>query len=122
MADGSDARLDYEKLDVYTCAIEFLAIALGIATRLPHGEKDLRSQLKRAAMSIPLNIAEGCGKPTGPDRARFNAIARGSAMECGSIIHVCAVAGHIKPEDAQSARQLVVRLVAMLSRMCRTAT
>ncbi len=42
----------------------------------------LASQLKRAAASIPANIAEGCGKATGPDFAKFLQIAFGSACEC----------------------------------------
>ena len=78
------ALLDHENLDVYPRSIDFLALALALAlrvvARLPRGERDLRDQLKRAAMSIPLNIAEGAGKPTVADRARFHAIARGSAI------------------------------------------
>ncbi len=41
----------------------------------------LASQMKRAAYSIPMNIAEGCGKSTDPDLARFMDIAAGSASE-----------------------------------------
>ncbi len=75
-------RLDHENLDVYRCSIELLALTTRIGSALPRGEGELRDQLKRAAMSIPLNIAESCGKPTAPDRARFPSIARGSALEC----------------------------------------
>lgn len=112
-------RLDYEKLDVYQRAIEFLHVALKITTELPRGESELRSQLKRAAMSIPLNIAEGSGKNGPADRARFHAIARGSAMECGALIDVLAIAGYARADDARQAKALVARIVAMLSRMCR---
>jgi len=41
----------------------------------------LASQMKRAAYSIPMNIAEGCGKSTDPELARFMDIAAGSASE-----------------------------------------
>src|SRR6185312_2683586 len=53
--------LDHEKLDVYQRAIEFVACALRIAERLPRGQAPLADQLRRAAVSIPLNIAEGGG-------------------------------------------------------------
>ena len=77
-------RLDHENLDVYRCALEFLRLALRLLATLPRGESELRSQLRRAAMSIPLNIAEGAGKPTVADRSRYHGIARGSAMVRGT--------------------------------------
>ncbi|MSP63494.1 MAG: four helix bundle protein, partial [Myxococcales bacterium] len=71
-----------QKLDVYRRAIEFLALASQIATSAPRGNSFLTEELKRAALSIPLNIAEGAGRFGAPDGARFYSIARGSAMEC----------------------------------------
>ncbi len=55
------ALLDHENLDVYHRSIEFLTLALRLVGRLPRGEREIRDQLKRAAMSVPLNIAEGRG-------------------------------------------------------------
>jgi four helix bundle protein len=55
-------RLDHENLDVYRCSIELLALTTRVGAALPRGEGELRDQLKRAAMSIPLNIAESCGE------------------------------------------------------------
>ena len=79
--------LDHEKLDVYQRAIEFVAYALRIAECLPRGQAPLADQLRRAAVSIPLNIAEGGGRNReSADRARFRAIARGSAMESGALL------------------------------------
>ncbi|HYS09833.1 MAG TPA: four helix bundle protein, partial [Myxococcales bacterium] len=60
--------LSFQKLDVYGCAIEFL------------------DQLRRAASSIPLNIAEAAGRTGQADAARTYAIARGSAMECAAVL------------------------------------
>lgn len=54
--------LDHEKLDVYKVSIEFMAIAIKIADNIPRGYSSLADQLKRAAWSIPLNIAESCRK------------------------------------------------------------
>jgi four helix bundle protein len=119
MADTPSPRLDFENLDVYRCAIEFLRLALRVASSLPRGESELRAQLKTAAMSVPLNIAEGTGKPSSADRAHAHAIARGSAMECGALIDVCAIAGYISTADARHGKELIVRTVAMLSKMCR---
>ena len=119
MPDTPSPRLDFENLDVYQCAIEFLRLALRVASNLPRGESELRAQLKTAAMSVPLNIAEGTGKPSPADRAHAHAIARGSAMECGALVDVCAIAGYISTADARLGKDLIVRTVAMLSKMCR---
>lgn len=119
MNDDDLPRLDHENLDVYRCALEFLRLALRIVGALPRGEGELRAQLKTAAMSIPLNIAEGAGKPTAADRSRFHAIARGSAMECAALLDVCLLADHVSNDQARQGKALLVRIVSMLTKMCR---
>lgn len=111
--------LDHEHLDVYQRSLDFLALVFRLLARLPHGEREIRDQLKRAAMSIALNIAEGTGKPTQADRARYHAIARGSAMECGALLDVCRIAGMLPAEELAQGKALLVRIVAMLTKMCR---
>lgn len=113
--------LDYEKLDVYQCALQFAAFAFRVVESLPRGHAQLADQLRRATVSIPLNIAEGAGKTGDADRRRFNAIARGSAMECGAIIDVLRLQGLLAEieADTDDAKQLLVRLVAMLTKMSR---
>jgi four helix bundle protein len=111
--------LDHERLDVYRVAVEFLALALRILDGIPRQRRELRSQLERAAMSVPLNIAEGSGKPSPPDRARYYAIARGSALECGALLDVSSLMGHATPEQVDQGKHMLGRVVAMLTRMCR---
>ena len=53
---------DLHKLDVYRCALELYKLIGAIIARFPHGEADLRSQMKRASRSVPHNIGEGVGK------------------------------------------------------------
>ena len=89
--------LDDEKLDVYQCALRFAALAFQVLERMPRGNAELSDQLRRATLSIPLNIAEGAGKPTDKDRSRFHAIARGSAMECGAILDLLLLQALVEP-------------------------
>ena len=111
--------LAYEKLDVYQCSVQFLALSAGIVQALPKGNAALGDQLRRAAVSIPLNIAESAGKPTTADRKRFSGIARGSAMECGAILDACRVLGLCDESCVEKGKQLLVRIVSMLSKMSR---
>jgi four helix bundle protein len=111
--------LYYEKLDAYQVSIRFVAVAVAISGEIPKGYASLADQLRRAAWSIPLNIAEGVGKSSVSDQARFHAIARGSAMECGAILDVVRVLQVTSPRDLRRAKDLIVRIVEMLTRLCR---
>jgi four helix bundle protein len=111
--------LSHERLDVYQRSIEFLAAALRIAEKLPRGQAPLADQFRRAAMSIPLNVAEGSGRSSGSaDRAKFRGIARGSAMECGAILDVVRLFEVVPVAEWGHAKAHLVRIVEMLSKMC----
>jgi len=111
--------LDYEKLDVYQRAIEHLACVFKWLPLLPRGHSALTDQWRRAAMSIPLNIGEGAGKTSRAERAHCYAIARGEAMECGAILDVVRLLCVVPDTDLVHGKQLVVRMVGMLTKMCR---
>jgi four helix bundle protein len=111
--------LDYERLDVYQCSIEHLAIVFRAVALLPRGYSALADQWRRAAMSIPLNIAEAVGKRTDAERANRYAIARGEAMECGAILDVVRLVGGVSDGDVAAAKTLLVRSVGMLTKLCR---
>ena len=111
--------LDYERLDVYNCAIEHLAFVFRSIPRLPRGYSALADQWRRAAMSVPLNIAEAVGKTSDADRSNRYAIARGEAMECGAIIDVVRLVNTVPEPDLAAAKQLLLRVVGMLTKLCR---
>ena len=66
-----------------------------------------------------LNIAEASGKTSVADRARFHAIARGSAFECAAILDVPRLLETARPDDLDRGKRLPIRVVSMLSKMCR---
>jgi four helix bundle protein len=111
--------LTFQRLDVYRCAIEFLTLCVPLLNGLPRGSSALADQLRRAAMSIPLNIAEAEGRTGGADKARTYAIARGSAMECAAILDVYKALGIIEESSYLRGIELLCRVVAMLTKLCR---
>jgi len=111
--------LDYEKLDVYQCAIEHLAFMFRSIPTVPRGYAALVDQWRRASMSVPLNIAEAVGKTSEADRNNRYAIARGEAMECGAIIDVVRLLDVLPETELSAAKQLLIRVVGMLSKLCR---
>lgn len=112
--------LSFEKLDVYRCAIELLALAAEAVEvlRRSKGTASLADQLHRAALSVPLNIAEGAGNSTPADQTKHDVIARGSAMECGAIFDAALILKLVDDERAARAEQLITRIVGMLTKMC----
>ena len=110
---------DHERPDAYPCSLQFASLAFHILEGLPRGQGALADQLRRAALSIPLNIAERAGKPSPKDRACYHASARGSAMECGAILDLLGRPNLVPSEILWDGKNLLGRLVAMLTKMCR---
>ena len=108
------AVLELDRLDVYRVSLEFQGL---IATLLSSAHGELRSQLDRAALSISLNVAEGAGRRSAPDRRRFYSIARGSALECTAILDVMAGRAQLTLSDLRRGRAFLVRIVQMLTRL-----
>lgn len=111
--------LSYETLDVYKMAIKFFARCVKIIGESPKGHADVLDQLKRASLSILANTAEGAGKTGKLDKKRFYSIARGSAMECGAILDASVILKITDQKVAEDAKTDLIRVVSMLSRMCR---
>ena len=111
------AQLSHESLDVYQLALKF---HLGVMTLLPHrGSPTLRGKLERASISIILNIAEGAGRRTSPDRRRHFVIAQGSTYECAAILDIIRLRRIAQPSRCLAARNYAVRIAQMLAKLAR---
>jgi four helix bundle protein len=113
----SENVFDHDRLDVYRLSIEYTSDAFKICRSLDGLHRHARDQWLRAAQSIPLNIAEGNGKRSLRDRARFLDIARGSALECSAIQDVLIASQGMGVEINQELKIKLVRIVSMLTRM-----
>jgi len=78
----------------------------------------LQDQLRRAALSIPLNIAEASGRTGKAEAARTYAIARGSAMECAAVMDALKLLKLVDTARYQRGLELLARVVAMLTKLC----
>ena len=107
---------DHEKLDVYQEAIASCGWVGELLGQIS-AKAAAKDQLDRASTSLPLNIAEGNGKFSTVDRARFLEIARGSALECAACLDVLAVRKLVAAERILPAKERLVRIVNMLMGM-----
>ncbi len=105
---------DYQRLHVYRRSIEFLGIAEEVIGHLPRGHSHIADQLRRAATSIALNIAEGAGEFSPTDKARLYRIARRSAAECGAILDVCEKLQLASRDHIASGHGMLREIISML--------
>jgi four helix bundle protein len=104
---------DHEKLDVYRYSIAFCAW-VGDFLPLITAKTSAKDQLDRASTSIPLNIAEGNGRFSVKDRARFLEMARGSALECAACLDVLVARKLATAEQVADAKVDLARIVRMM--------
>jgi four helix bundle protein len=107
---------DYKKLDVWKKAHElYMHVKKNIASQLPKEEKyELCAQMQRAALSIPLNIVEGCGRYTDKDFAHFLDNSLGSVNEADYCCFASFELGYIHKQDYDTVNKLVNETRAML--------
>ena len=108
----------FQRLDVYRASTEFLGMTSRLVTRIPKGYGEMVDQLRRAALSVPLNIAERSGKFS-RDAVRFYTIARGSALECAAVLDALEAMAVFDEATLEQPRALLERVVSMLTGLIR---
>jgi len=109
-------RARFEELRFYQLAQAILKAVYRLAQSLPSHEKyNLASQLRRAALSTVLNIAEGYGRYHFPDRLRFFYYARGSLFETPSGFVAAHTVGYIDDDQLAWARQITAEAGSSLN-------
>jgi four helix bundle protein len=82
-------QLNHQKLDVYSFSKAFVLECYKLTKYLPPDERfGMISQIRRAALSVHLNIAEGASRKSEAERKRFYEIARGSIIEIDAALDV----------------------------------
>ena len=111
-------ELNHQKLDIYVVSRRFVSECYSAVKLFPHEEKyALAQQIRRAALSVHLNIAEGCSRKSLSERKRFFEVARGSVIEIDAAVDAATDLGYCTKENLQSLGAAMVRCFSMLSRM-----
>ena len=111
---------EFEKLDTYRLAIEFCQDVDGLLKKTSRSEYALSDQLRRAALSIPLNIAEGAGRWHDKEKRQYCFISRGSAFECVPILTLLENKQLISKEEHANSREKLKRIVQMLTKLAQS--
>lgn len=108
----------YRELEVWAKAMDVAEAVYAIVREFPkYEEYRLTSQMVRAAVSIPANIAEGHARGTRKDYAHFISIARGSAAELETLVLLAGRAKFLSEDKAAALLEEVERISKMLNRL-----
>lgn len=106
---------DYKKIDAWKFADDMTVEAYQLTKSFPNEEKyGLVNQLRRAAYSVPSNIAEGASRSSKRDYLHFLYMARGSASEVEYFIHLSRRLQYIKDDEAKKMDEQVSKTQSCL--------
>ncbi len=109
-------QVNFEKLRVYKESLKLVNLIYETSKTLPKSERfALTDQLKRAVISIPLNIAEGQGRKSDKERKQFLMISRGSLYETLAIIDIAYQQKYISSKTRQNTRKKIFNLLRQLN-------
>ena len=103
----------FESLDVYKKAIQLTIEIYALNGHLK--DRTIKDQLRRAVLSVPLNIAEGQGRMHGKEKRQFYNTARGSLLECVPLIYICCKLNYIDENKYVFLYQTMNEIGRMLS-------
>ena len=114
--DVKAPKYTYKQLDAYKEAKKLVMMVYAVLKQFPKEETyALSDQLRRAAVSVPSNIAEGSGRTSAKDQAHFLEMAFGSLMEVSCQIDIACDLGYISQEELGLLEQRVRAVAALLS-------
>ena|SRR3989338_223561 len=122
MAIGTFQRYRFEELEVWSIGMKIVREIYRTTRRFPKNETyALSDQLKRAATSIVLNVAEGSGQPTKKGFLVYIQRAKSSALECVACIKIAVQEEFLKEEDVIELEKLLkeeyFKLIALAKSM-----
>ena len=108
----------YKDLIVWQKAMDLVVEIYKLVKKLPKEELySLSDQMRRAAVSIPSNIAEGRNRSSSKDFLRFLYMARGSTAEIETQLYICVKLQYLKENDIEIALNLCGEIGKMLNAM-----
>ncbi len=111
-------QFSFERLDVWQRGREFCKLIYQISQKFPPDERfGATQQIRRAALSITCNLAEGSSRHKGPERARYTEIAYGSLMEVLNLLVIASDLHFIEAETLNIIRPMIEEISNKLNRL-----
>lgn len=105
----------YKELTVWRKSVDLVKDVYRVTKGFPQNEQfGIVSQMRRAAVSIPSNIAEGYGRKSSKEYKQFYSIAYGSALELDTQLIICEELGLIDQENQRRVEKILTEIIRML--------
>ena len=115
--------LNHQRLDIYMFSRRLVFECYKLSKILPADEKfGMTSQIRRAALSVHLNIAEGASRKSEKERKRFYEIARGSLIEIDAALDIGNDLNYFNNYDLTKPGEMIIRCFKMLSGLIESKT
>lgn len=109
-------QLNHQKLEVYSSSKAFVLECYRVSKLLPDDEKfGMITQIRRAALSVHLNIAEGCSRKSETERKRYYEIVRGSLVEIDAALYIADELTYFKKIDLSILGEKMISCFKLLS-------
>ncbi|MCX6356235.1 MAG: four helix bundle protein [Candidatus Aureabacteria bacterium] len=119
--EGEAIYFDFEKLNVYQRALDFLDCVFDMCKQIsPLYKNSVIDQLQRTAVSICTNIAEGCGKLSRREKIRYYSYALDSAKECIPCLTIAYRQKQVSQEENARAREACTIICRMLGKLIKS--
>lgn len=125
MVNRESFKRPHEQLDVWRDAMDLVEATYAMSTDFPDGERfGLTAQIRRAAISIPSDIAEGAARRSKPEYLRFLSIARGSLSELDTQYQIASRLRYCNSSHDYSERvdRVFAKLTALMNALERKGT
>lgn len=116
-------KLNHQKLDLYSVSRLFVLECYKLSKLLPADEKfGMISQIRRAALSVHLNIAEGASRKSEVERKRYYEISRGSIIEIDAAVDIAYDLNYLVETNLEKLGETMIRCFKMLTGMINSAS
>lgn len=110
--------LSHKSLDVYKAVREMVKEVYKVSLLLPKDESfNMKQQIRRAALSVKLNLSEGSSRKSETERKRFYEISRGSLVEIDAALETAVDLNYFSEKDLTTVGELLNKCFALLSKM-----
>jgi len=109
-------RLNHKKLDIYSASRQFVMEIYKLSKLLPSDEKfGMITQIRRAALSVHLNIAEGASRKSEIERKRYYEVARGSVIEIDAALDIASDLKYLEGLQLENLSNSMIKCFKILS-------